>query len=783
MTKYTKNFLPIILLVSLGIIFLLTFYHKVTVSPNSFLFNYQGDGLISYYNFIYHIKYDSSFIKFEGMNYPFSEHLTYAVNNPLLVNSIKLISIIWPEIINYSIGIHNGSIIYGFILSLIFLYLILRHYKIDSWFAILFSLGIMILSPQIHRISGHYSLAYLFFIPLTWYLIINKIRASKKIIWDILLVINSLCWLFVHPYLGVLASMLNLSFFGIYFFQNYKLLKQKLIYILRIILLVFLPIIIFKIFILSTDTHPGRTTNPYGFLVFISNFESVFFPTHPPFRTVINNVFTVKNQIWEGWAYIGLTSILGILIFLFYSLKESVHEIKFIFYNKYFQNKELQSFILAGLLILLFSMGYPFLLGMEGFADTFPVLKKFRAVGRFAWVWFYIINISSVYFFYHLFKTLLSKRKKLRSFGLIILGSLIIIEGLSYHQDNKKYLFNYSNFFNKELLPQNYQQALNKFDANEFQAIIPLPFFSKGSGNFEIIGTHQSVFSSTLFSFHSGLPVFGNYLARTSINEGKKISQLISPSFIKKEVEDDIKSSKKFLIIHTKEQISTYEQQIIDRSDLIYEDEELMVLEISRERLFQNNSSELFTHFLENKNNYYTDGDLFLSHTTSFLYYNNFDSEKSHISYIGKSALRAKKSLNKSICSIDVPLLDLTKSYTLSFWMYNNGSNYGQDVLNCKVRLVAIRDNNNSHIINEFKPMFCEAIDGDWSRIEVQFQPKNGYKSINLIISSDTDDRVSEYVIDELLIKETDLDVYKIIESKNDDTILFFNGFKIVTSK
>ncbi len=768
----------------LGFIFLFIYYPKITFEPNSYLFNFQGDGLTSYYNYTYHIQYDSSFIEFKGMNYPYSEHIIYSVNNPLLSNSIKFISTFWPGIKNFSVGIHNFSFLIGMLLCVIFLYLILRNYGVDIWFSVLFAFGLMILSPQIHRISGHYSLAYLFFIPQSWYFLIKHTKASKKIIWDFVLIMNSLLWMFIHPYLGMITTVFIFSFSLICFILNYRSLKQKLFYGLRMFIIVFSPIIIFRFFVFFTDIHIGRTSNPYGFMVFIAKLETVFLPSNPPFHSIINSLISINQQIWEGWAYIGMTSIFGIILFLFISIKENILGVKLNLFNKYFPDKQLQSFTIAGFLILLFSMGYPFRLGLQNLADIIPAFKEFRAVGRFAWVWYYIINIATIYFFYNFFNSFSKKWKFAKIFVLIILGCLIIFEGLSYHKNNKKFLFQYPNYFNKELLPQNLKDALERIKVDEFQAIIPIPYYSKGSESFEIQGTYQSIFASTLISFHTGLPILGNYLARTSIPESKKVSQLISPSFIKKEIEKDIKSDKKFLLIYTKEKISVYQQQIINKAKILYEDESLLCLEIGFSEFFKNSSNEIIDNFKNSKSSYYINGSCLVNIDSSYLYYDSFDQENSNISYLGKSALKAHKSEHKTICSIDATLLNVSKKYTLSFWMYNAGKNFGQDVLNCKVKLFKLNFENESKLILEFKPMFCEIIDGDWSRIELEFEITEKDKSINLIITSDTDDCVSEYIIDELLIKEKSMDVYKIMNTEEEMLeTLFFNGFKISSAK
>ncbi len=61
---------------------LFLFYGNVMMNLNSIVFSGSGDGLINYYTYLYHAKYDQNFWDFTGMNSPFHEHIVYTDPHP-----------------------------------------------------------------------------------------------------------------------------------------------------------------------------------------------------------------------------------------------------------------------------------------------------------------------------------------------------------------------------------------------------------------------------------------------------------------------------------------------------------------------------------------------------------------------------------------------------------------------------------------------------------------------------------------------------------------------------
>ena len=172
--------------------FILSFYSKAILSPNSYLFNSNGDGVKNYFTYAYHIKNNESFTNFEGFNYPYGENFLYTDGHPLLISILKPIHSVFPGVSNYSIGILNSLMLLSLLISALVLFQLLRELKISAFLAMLGAWAILVLAPQIFRIEGHFALSYSFVIPLCFLWLIKytlKESSGKYLIY--LTVFNS----------------------------------------------------------------------------------------------------------------------------------------------------------------------------------------------------------------------------------------------------------------------------------------------------------------------------------------------------------------------------------------------------------------------------------------------------------------------------------------------------------------------------------------------------------------------------------------------------------------
>ena len=160
--------------------FVFSFYGKTFISPNKFLFSVSGDAIKNYYTYACHIKNDSSYINFEGMNYPYGEHFLYTDCHPVICTSVKYLSSFFPELPGYSIGLINFFMIFSFFITAVLLLYIFQMYKVNNIIGILGALGITVMAPQVFRMTGHISLSYSFFIPLTFILTLKSYTGANQ---------------------------------------------------------------------------------------------------------------------------------------------------------------------------------------------------------------------------------------------------------------------------------------------------------------------------------------------------------------------------------------------------------------------------------------------------------------------------------------------------------------------------------------------------------------------------------------------------------------------------
>ena len=194
-------------------------YQRVLKVPNDFLVN-GGDGMKNYFTYLYHVKHDSTYMTFEGMNYPFGENVIFTDNQPLIANLTKLLSTIFPVWFECNVvAFHNVMLIFGVILGGLGLFLCFRSLKIDFLFALVCTLGLILLNPQAGRINGHFSMFYpvLPWIFYLWVLIWEGKNKLKLSVFIGLIVFGSGL---LHMYYFVTISVLTLlSVFIFYAFQ------------------------------------------------------------------------------------------------------------------------------------------------------------------------------------------------------------------------------------------------------------------------------------------------------------------------------------------------------------------------------------------------------------------------------------------------------------------------------------------------------------------------------------------------------------------------------------
>ena len=764
-----KRTLGLIATILLSSALLLSFHHKVIFNSNDYLFAGKGDALKTYYYFASHIKYDSSYTYSEAILYPYGENLLFPDFQPALVTIIKLISEIFPGVVNYSVGIINFLLITSFLVCAIFLYLILMEFNIDWRLAILFSVTIAMLSPQYDRLPGHLSMGYVSFFPITWYVFIRFFNSNRKLKWTLIVVLVNTLWFFTHPYLGILCTFfIFLSWiFKISFNKNSF--ERKFPGYIHALIQVFLPIILFQAFLFLTDIYPDKTRDPMGIFSSRANFYSVFLPHDRPLKPLLEKLINIGEQKWEGWAYIGmpttimLASLIVILIVLL--IRKKYKRIGSFF------PKEFSFFLFAAILILVYSMAFPYSLHSNFIDKLFQPIKVFRALGRFAWVFYYVIT---VYFAVIICKKYLhNKAGKLNIIVLIIVLIINIgyfLESKTYHKYLSRKLNATPNLFIEKNIGPDIAEMIKSIDKDEYQAILPLPFTLAGNDNFGVDGTVLSKRQSLLLSYHTGLPMLGAISVRTSISNSKKTMQLFSQYNAEKPIINDMPNGKPLLVLYSNEPLSKNQKWIIDKAHLIKADKNFSLYKVFPDSLESVNTEALYHSICQDPRAFVLDSIL-IKDTTCYFYFDDFDEDETKIAYYGKGSFTGARNTKESIFKIPAGKIPPEQEYILSLWYYNKG-------INKTSNNIILEQSDGENLYWDYVTMISnsEVIDDDWSLVEIPFKVRGEKFSINVFLDKIKTAKDSFY-IDNLMIRRSDIYVYSIIKDvEGQDSTLFYNN-------
>ena len=771
-----KKKAPFLTLILLSSIFIAVFYGKVLLHPNSFLFSDSGDGIKNYYTYYYHSVNDTSYTDFTGMNYPYGENYLYTDCHPLIANTFQFLGNYFKGIPDYSIGFLNLIMIISIYLSFFLIYKVLINLKINKWIATLFALGIVILQPQIFRITGHYALSYSIAIPLTWLFLIKSYNQDRKASWVWLLFATNLFWFFIHAYLGMILVFFQVAFYGVVYINDKIHRKGIVMRHLRFLFAAIFPPAIFRLYVFFTDSHLYRTENPSGFFLYNAEPDDILIAHHSPLRPLLDKIPGVDiNLEWEAWSYIGLVFALIIIYILILSLTRLFSKKVKPLFDTYFNQPLLNISLLAALAVLIFAFAFPFKL-FPALADIIPGLKQFRTTGRFAWVFFYVGSVFSVYVIQVLFNALKNKNMLVTAYLLIFISGLFTIyEGIYYHIETSKKITETKNLFLKENLDTSYKDAFKDVDFNEFQALIPLPFYYIGSESFSRSVSDQIQKISMLLSAYTKLPIVGAYLTRTSIPESKNIVQLMSPAYYPKKIESDIPNEKPFLVVVSNEEKTQYEKDLLIRSSLLFTSPVFSLFKLEKNKLFENSYEKEIKQFNTLKPILKKNKGFLTSDSKAFIYYNDFETRPNEIAFNSEGAYSGIKKGKNEFAAFEPNTFQKNKTYVVSAWMYNNHP----DALNLWFRFMVEEydEKNDDWYVTTVFPEYSEVIYNDWSLVEIEFKIRNPQNRI-YIVSKGKEKSKADLHLDDLFIYEKGTFNYK-VKRPGSSPVLFKNNQEI----
>ncbi|MES2680398.1 MAG: hypothetical protein V4635_10955 [Bacteroidota bacterium] len=539
----------LLLVLSFGIYFF--YYHHLILNLNTVLFNIEGDSLKNYYTFVYHIKNDKELLHFSGLNFPFGEHIVYTDCQPLLALLLKALPFTHP----YLIGIMHGLILLSFIVTPLILNKIFLILKQNKFTAFVSSLAIALLSPQIHRLGGHFALAYGCIIPIGILFLLKYLKTPSNRNLLVLVLYNSVLFL-IHPYFGLGLSLFCFVSILLNTLLNYKSNRPTVKKTLNLLAIGVLPIVLFKLFMLLTDTHHNRPDEPYGVDIMgaAANAESVFTPSFGPFTHFLKKFIKAEHVEWEALSYIGIFSlfflICTVLMFPFYLMRIKMRT-------------EITAIFAASVVFLFISFG-----GHISFLAFFDIeiatLNQFRAFGRFAWYFYFLLPVFLITLFANFTRTFSFKaRKIILPLLAILFFSFNLLEAHYLLTSMTSNTFKSRNIFNENKLSDAEQRLITSIKDKNYQAIIPLPVFHIGSEVYQRNGD-PSVAPAMIYSYHTGLPVLSVMLSRTSLYETETALEILNPYKKKRQILSLTKDAP-FLIVSTGENLKEDESRLLKR--------------------------------------------------------------------------------------------------------------------------------------------------------------------------------------------------------------------------
>lgn len=738
-------------LISALIIFI--YFTPVVKSLNTTLFSTSGDGLKSYYCYLYHIKGDPTALRFNGMNYPYGESVFYTDNQPFLSEAMRYLCKVFPGLYHYSIGIWNGSLLISIVLAALFLYLILIELGLPVAMSLAAGIGISILSPQIMRMGAHFSLSYVFVIPLALYLLLkfSKNPSYKYSIAMFFLIIwSGATHMYYIAFLGMLICLFWI-FFGI---GRPEIFGKWKTWLPHVFLQLILPVVIVQLLVYFSSDAFDRGKYPFGFLYYRAYPESVFLPGDRHYGSFLQHIIHYNHVNWEGYAYIGMIATLGCALFL-------GRVIGRLFRRKFrtgllYDNDLFLTYLFWGsFLILLYSFGVPFILWMQDLVDYIGPIRQIRGLGRFAWVFYYAMNILAIYSVWRFFQ---SKKRKVFP-GILLAVTLLIL--LAEAHVNFKMIIPYINKKNPEFIDFDNTLPANAWvknvDPSKYQSILPLPFFHIGSENIWLEPTCGIDTEAYKVSLKTGLPIHAVMMGRTSLSQTYKSLELIWEPYRVPAILGELHSSKPILVLSTAcDQLGPGERMIILHSRPVADLGKFSLSEISPDTLRNLTRDHILALYESKDPAAVFEGKKFIMPDSTVTYtYLNYAGFNADSGYLGKGTLVLPFKAPGNIFRDKITRISLPAKITFSFWVKNIKDD---NMPRMELETATFNPDGKTTTYNvSIWGRYLKQIDGVWGLIEFTIPVAAG-ESVSLALFKGKVKK--DIVIDDFLIRKAGTDIY-----------------------
>jgi hypothetical protein len=525
-------------LLALGIVAIL--FPGVLRHPGHYM-QPDGDGIKNYFVVAYYAQYDHGQL-FTGMNYPRGEHINYPDMQPLL----------------------------ALVVAAMVLYRILRRLALPGWYAGIIALCITFLAPQVLRFQAHMSLSYACVVPIQWYCVLRIMEAPRRARWYLALgIFNILVGLLATYYLGI-GSLWLLAYVPVLLWQQGW--RKSAPVVLRLVATALGAMLVFAAWLKLTDPITDRPANPWGLFFARSHFTGLFSPSDDPGRTLWHYFFPTTDVSFEAIAYVGAVGVLVLVL-------TGVLVLRYLRRGQWRRVAQpvlptaLRTGLWAATVLLVFATAFPFFLpGLHDFVWLLGPLKQFRALGRFAWPFYFVFATYAAYYVYLVWRYL--RQHRAPAFATSWLAPLLVLWGLEAYAHTKQV----ATAIEARQVGPNFTGEENNFRdvfgwtnkrPEDFQAILPLPYYAIGTDKISMESTGETRFQSFKAALNLHLPLLAMFMARSSVSESLHLTQLLSSPLIEKELLSRLPSTKPILLVVVPNQLNENEKRIVALAHLI----------------------------------------------------------------------------------------------------------------------------------------------------------------------------------------------------------------------
>lgn len=726
------------------------------------------DGVKTHLNAVYHARFDPTYTYMEGVNYPYQEHIVAGTEFPGLAILEKYLTGFFPGLPDHVIGIHHAFLLLSILAGILVVFLLLREFGLPDWYTIPVSIGLIFLSPQHLRFVSHMGLAPPFVVPALIYGLWMFHKGRK---WfsggfiGLLIILVSL----IHFYYLALC-LFTVSFFFFFHLLGDIRLKRMVALAAPYLLMVGPALVFFLFWMILPDPVTDRTARPYGFFIFHAEIESVFASLQMPlFQWVDQHWIKFEKIDFEGWAYVGLVSgffcLITLLRWIFSGFRKRL--------TGWFPVADRpfwEPLIASSVVLLLFACCLPFSIkGLEFLADYLGPVREFRSLGRFAWVFYYVINLAACTGFYYAVARW--KNRGSQILVLVALPGVLLYEaytfmhsgGYMYSPDKLRQI--------PELLEGQQFTDIPGLDFTKYQAILPVPYFNYGSNNFDWPGGGTTIQQSLVLASQTGLPVTGAPLPRGSLRLSFNQTQMVLEPYRMPLVFDSYDSQAPLLMLYSAQ--STPEDSVrflhlLDESELLYRTGRWSLYEVELSD-FQKRIDKRIEEAQKalDAGTLHPAGELLSTRDTLDFLYENFDDLPAEKTYLGNGAWSGPMEEMQVVFTGQVPGQKAWDYYEVLAWVYVDADRFSS------MEVHFWETGPDGRIWTDIRSSvrwFVQTLDPNgWMLIRIPYQLKVAESQLYLTFQGKDLNGKTMYV-DELLIRSVDTGLFM-----ENDTMIWHN--------